>query len=235
MSNPLIPVTVTVAFGTLLSAPAWSAELALDVELPKLNVAEYHRPYVAIWVEGADQKDVADLAVWYQVRDTAEGHGTKWLPDLRQWWRKSGRSLDLPIDGVRTLELVAEAQDTSAGALPPVIAWADVRPRPAAAGRRRHRPDPARRHARPEVHRPAAATGEAGPRQLHAGGRGGARSRRPRAAQDPVRVAGEEGRHRQGPGQKRTGHRDPVPQALIPHPRRPATAPTPQPRPGDTR
>ncbi len=36
-------------------------------------------------------------------------------------------TLDLPIDGVRTLELVAEAQDTSAGALPPVIAWADAR------------------------------------------------------------------------------------------------------------
>ena len=100
IGSPDLRMTVTVAFGALLSAPAWSAELALDVELPKLNVAEYHRPYVAIWVEGADQKDVADLAVWYQVRDTAEGHGTKWLPDLRQWWRKSGRTLELPVDGV---------------------------------------------------------------------------------------------------------------------------------------
>ena len=100
MSNPLIPVTVTVAFGALLSAPAWSAELALDVELPKLNVAEYHRPYVAIWLEGADQKVASNLAVWYLMKDTAEGHGTKWLPDLRQWWRKSGRSLQVPVDGV---------------------------------------------------------------------------------------------------------------------------------------
>jgi hypothetical protein len=100
MSKTLMPATVTIAFGALLSAPAWSAELTLTVEIPKLDVAEYHRPYVAIWVESADQKDVADLAVWYQMRDTAEGHGTKWLPDLRQWWRKSGRNLQVPVDGV---------------------------------------------------------------------------------------------------------------------------------------
>jgi len=84
----------------LLTMPAYAAELEVTVEIPKLNVAEYHRPYVAVWIEGADSKAVADLAVWYQMKDTAEGHGTKWLPDLRQWWRKSGRNLDLPVDGV---------------------------------------------------------------------------------------------------------------------------------------
>jgi len=84
----------------LLTLPAYAAELEVSVEIPKLNVAEYHRPYVAVWIEGADGKAAADLAVWYQLKDTAEGHGTKWLPDLRQWWRKSGRNLDLPVDGV---------------------------------------------------------------------------------------------------------------------------------------
>ncbi|HET6397508.1 MAG TPA: DUF2271 domain-containing protein [Pseudoxanthomonas sp.] len=88
------------AVSGLLTLPAYAAELQVQVEIPKLNVAEYHRPYVAIWLEGADQKVAADLAVWYQQKDTAEGHGTKWLPDLRQWWRKSGRNLDLPVDGV---------------------------------------------------------------------------------------------------------------------------------------
>jgi len=29
----------------------------------------------------------------------AEG-GTKWLPDLRQWWRRTGRELSVPVDGV---------------------------------------------------------------------------------------------------------------------------------------
>jgi len=55
---------------------------------------------VAVWIEGADQKVAANLSVWYQLKDTAEGHGTKWLPDLRQWWRKSGRTLQVPVDGV---------------------------------------------------------------------------------------------------------------------------------------
>ena len=72
----------------------------VDIEIPQLNVAEYHRPYVAIWLEGADQKVAANLSVWYQTKDTKEGHGTKWLPDLRQWWRKSGRTLKVPVDGV---------------------------------------------------------------------------------------------------------------------------------------
>lgn len=92
--------TLTIALSGLLAMPAYAATLDINVEIPKLNVAEYHRPYVAIWLEGADQKVAANLAVWYQSRDTAEGHGTKWLPDLRQWWRKSGRTLSVPVDGV---------------------------------------------------------------------------------------------------------------------------------------
>lgn len=92
--------TVTIALSGLLALPAYAATLDINVEIPKLNVAEYHRPYVAIWLEGSDQKVASNLAVWYQYKDTAEGHGTKWLPDLRQWWRKSGRSLEVPVDGV---------------------------------------------------------------------------------------------------------------------------------------
>ena len=93
-------VKLMFAITGLLTLPAYAAELEVGVEIPKLNVAEYHRPYVAIWLEGADQKVASNLAVWYLMKDTAEGHGTKWLPDLRQWWRKSGRDLQLPVDGV---------------------------------------------------------------------------------------------------------------------------------------
>ena len=100
MSKLHVTTTLTIALSGLLAMPAYSAELNLSVEVPQLNVAEYHRPYVAIWLEGADQKVAANLSVWYQLKDTAEGHGTKWLPDLRQWWRKSGRSLKVPVDGV---------------------------------------------------------------------------------------------------------------------------------------
>ncbi len=100
MSKINITTKLTIALSGLLAMPAYAAELNLNVEIPQLNVAEYHRPYVAVWVEGADQKAVANLSLWYQAKDTKEGHGTKWLPDLRQWWRKSGRTLKVPVDGV---------------------------------------------------------------------------------------------------------------------------------------
>jgi hypothetical protein len=100
MSKINVTTKLTIALSGLLALPAYAAELNLSVEIPQLNVAEYHRPYVAIWLEGADQKVAADLSVWYQMKDTKEGHGTKWLPDLRQWWRKSGRTQALPVDGV---------------------------------------------------------------------------------------------------------------------------------------
>jgi hypothetical protein len=92
--------TLTIAIGGLLALPAHAAQFTVDIEIPQLKVAEYHRPYVAVFVEGADQKVAADLAVWYLSKGTDEGHGTKWLPDLRQWWRKSGRTLKVPVDGV---------------------------------------------------------------------------------------------------------------------------------------
>lgn len=80
--------------------PLKAAELRLEVQIPQLNVAEYHRPYVAIWVEDGSQTTRANLAVWYQQRATSEGAGTKWLPDLRQWWRRSGRNQTMPLNGV---------------------------------------------------------------------------------------------------------------------------------------
>jgi len=117
----------------LLAMPmaASAATLAVDVEVPQIDVAEYHRPYVAVWIEREDSTVAANLAVWYQQErgqkrpqngqraaggDKGPGKGpgggqgqgpggegekgTTWLPDLRQWWRRSGRSLELPVDGV---------------------------------------------------------------------------------------------------------------------------------------
>ena len=83
----------------ILSTYAVGAELAVKFELPQLNVAEYHRPYVAMWLERADQSVATNLAVLYDVKKKDNG-GAKYLKDLRTWWRKAGRELDLPIDGV---------------------------------------------------------------------------------------------------------------------------------------
>ena len=83
------------------AAPAvgHAADLTVSVEIPKLNVAEYHRPYVALWIERPDQTAVKTLAVWYDTKLKAN-EGATWLKDMRTWWRRAGRSLNLPADGV---------------------------------------------------------------------------------------------------------------------------------------
>ncbi|HAT29558.1 MAG TPA: DUF2271 domain-containing protein [Janthinobacterium sp.] len=83
----------------LMSASAMAADLALKRDIPQLNVAEYHRPYVAVWLETPEQKVLANLALLYDVKKKDNG-GAKYLKDLRQWWRKSGRDSAMPLDGV---------------------------------------------------------------------------------------------------------------------------------------
>jgi len=78
---------------------ALAAELRVQVEIPSLQVAEYHRPYVAIWIETAKGRHQQDLALWYDL-DMKDNEGTKWLKDLRLWWRRSGRELEFPVDGL---------------------------------------------------------------------------------------------------------------------------------------
>lgn len=94
-------VSIPAALTGLLAAPLIAGDLNVTVEIPQLNVAEYHRPYVAIWVEKPDQTFAANLAVWYDVKKTTGNEpGTTWLKDMRQWWRRSGRDLHMPIDGL---------------------------------------------------------------------------------------------------------------------------------------
>lgn len=87
------------AVPVVMAGAAHAGTLELTVELPKLNVAEYHRPYLAIWIEDASGKVAANLSVWYDV-DLKDNEGEKWLKDIRQWWRRTGRALEMPVDGV---------------------------------------------------------------------------------------------------------------------------------------
>lgn len=89
----------------ILPGVVMAGNLNLSVELPRIDVAEYHRPYVAMWLEREDKSVAANLAIWYQIKKAAAGSpnpmgGAKWLPDLRQWWRRSGRELQMPVDGL---------------------------------------------------------------------------------------------------------------------------------------
>ena len=99
------PATRTILIGGTLSAAlavpvlaAAPATMDVTVTIPQLKVAEYHKPYVAFWVEkaGAPAKTVA---VWYD-HDMKANEGTKWLRDVRQWWRASGRSMTFPANGI---------------------------------------------------------------------------------------------------------------------------------------
>lgn len=89
----------SVALSAVMGLPAVAGGLDVTVGIPQLQVAEYHKPYVAVWLEKADGGVVANLSVWYDAK-MRDAEGTKWLKDMRQWWRRTGRELTFPIDGV---------------------------------------------------------------------------------------------------------------------------------------
>ena len=91
--------TTPLLMAGLIAAPA-SAAGTISVTVPRLNVAEYHKPYVAAWVEPVGGGTAKTLFVWYDIKKGGNEPGTKWLSDMRTWWRKSGRSLKMPADGV---------------------------------------------------------------------------------------------------------------------------------------
>ncbi|MBS1155249.1 MAG: hypothetical protein H6R07_1173 [Proteobacteria bacterium] len=81
--------------------PAWSADAQLELNLPAVQGARVKRPYVAVWLEKAASHDFAgNIAVWYDMAKPNNIGATKWLPDLRSWWRISGSQASFPIDGV---------------------------------------------------------------------------------------------------------------------------------------
>lgn len=80
------------------AVPAAAQTMDVQVTVPRQTVAEYHAPYVAMWVEGAGWP-ARTLQIWYDY-DNRENGGKKWLADVRQWWRTSGRTLTLPANGV---------------------------------------------------------------------------------------------------------------------------------------
>jgi hypothetical protein len=110
--------TAPLLIAGLIAAPA-SAAGTISITIPRLSVAEYHRPYMAAWIEPAAGGAAQTLLVWYDVKKGGNEPGTKWLADLRTWWRKAGRTMKLPADGlsgatrqpgVQTIPLPASVQ-----------------------------------------------------------------------------------------------------------------------------
>lgn len=87
------------SLGGMIAAPVMAAG-TVNVTIPKLSVAEYHKPYLAVWLEPAGGGTARTLAVWYEVKKGGNEPGSKWLSELRGWWRKGGKSLAMPADGI---------------------------------------------------------------------------------------------------------------------------------------
>jgi len=85
--------------GGMISTPAFAAA-TVNVTIPRLTVAEYHRPYMAVWLEPAGGGAIRTLSLWYDTKKGGNEPGTKWLSELRGWWRKGGKNLNLPADGI---------------------------------------------------------------------------------------------------------------------------------------
>ncbi|WP_297512808.1 DUF2271 domain-containing protein [uncultured Caulobacter sp.] len=93
-SIPLLTFTGA-AIGLGAAAPAMAADLDVNFTIPTQKVAEYHAPYISIWIENADGTSAGTLAVWYKPNHE------KWLKDMRKWWRKAGREMTFPnADGI---------------------------------------------------------------------------------------------------------------------------------------
>lgn len=75
------------------SSSAYTNEhsLSISLTLPTMDVSPYHRPYVAIWLESEQREYLSTIAVWADDKE--------WYKDLRQWWRRAGRTKQ-DYDGV---------------------------------------------------------------------------------------------------------------------------------------
>ncbi|MDX3772742.1 DUF2271 domain-containing protein [Chromatiaceae bacterium AAb-1] len=69
-----------------------AAGTEIQLEIPAIETAQYHRPYVAIWVENEQQQPVKLITIWQEKPD--------WLKDLRRFWRKIGRSNPQLVDAM---------------------------------------------------------------------------------------------------------------------------------------
>jgi hypothetical protein len=86
-------ISVALVLMSGLVLPATASDLEIALQLPKISEGQYHRPYVAVWVEDSSEKSVRLIEIWREKPD--------WIKDLRRFWRKTGRA-DQPLVDART-------------------------------------------------------------------------------------------------------------------------------------
>ncbi len=57
-------------------------EAIVTVEIQQPSFGRYNRPYIAVWLEDSKGKSVRTVGLWVQ-----QGRGSRWIPDLRRWFR----------------------------------------------------------------------------------------------------------------------------------------------------
>lgn len=94
------------------------AQLTLDYTLPAFNVADYNRPYVAIWISDTAQAPLRTLLLL--------GETERWARENARWWRRVGRRTPGLLDGVARptrgpgeYRLLWDGRDDFGNALPP--------------------------------------------------------------------------------------------------------------------
>ncbi|WP_091738129.1 DUF2271 domain-containing protein [Phenylobacterium immobile] len=115
MKRSISALTLAAA-GAAGAAPAFAADLKVTYDVPRIPVAEYHAPYVVVWIENTATGEAAGT-LSLRFRPNHE----KWLKDMRQWWRKAGRAQGADLAGVTGPTRAPGVQDmTFSGAKSPL-------------------------------------------------------------------------------------------------------------------
>ncbi|MBM3760405.1 MAG: DUF2271 domain-containing protein [Acidobacteria bacterium] len=79
-----IPKLELPVVGRLVAATGWPGNYQIQVTLTLRAIEGYRvrRPYEAVWAEDMSGKLIRNITVWTERR--------RWLPDLFEWWKKSG-------------------------------------------------------------------------------------------------------------------------------------------------
>lgn len=72
----------------------WQKEIpfVINYEIPNQSVAEYRKPYLALWISDSNAKPVKHLRLL--------GDNARWLRELKLWWRRQGRLDDGLVDAI---------------------------------------------------------------------------------------------------------------------------------------
>ena len=74
--------------------PLWAGDkqFLIEYQTQNLHLAEYQRPYVAIWITDNDRNSIRQLLV--------HGNNGRWLKEISLWWRSYGRNNESAFDGL---------------------------------------------------------------------------------------------------------------------------------------